>query len=110
MKNTLWICAVALATTYGCASTPADPAAGATTATAPVEATTAATPAEEVKTPSTSSQSESKLVCESVANTGTRLATRSCKSHAQIEAERQNAKDTTNIYQRDGLYQKEKGN
>ena len=106
MRMTLLICAVALATTYGCATTPADPAATATSTT---------TSSDQVSTPAaapstaTSSPSESGLVCESVASTGTRLAKRTCKSHAQIEQDRQNAKDTTNVYQRDGGYQWEKG-
>jgi hypothetical protein len=98
MKNTLLICAVALAA-YGCASTPADPAA----ATEPTAATTA--PVEQVATPA----SDSKLVCETVANTGSRLGSRQCKTPAQIEADKQNAKDATNVIQRDGLYQVKKG-
>lgn len=108
MRITLLICAVALATSYGCATTPADPAANTTATTTSAPTDQASTPAAAPST-STSSQSESGLVCESVASTGTRLAKRTCKTHAQIEQDRQNAKDTTNVYQRDSGYQWEKG-
>jgi hypothetical protein len=52
---------------------------------------------------------KSKIVCKNEATLGSRLPHRTCKSQSQIDAEKQNAKEATNEFQRDGSMQLEKG-
>jgi len=52
---------------------------------------------------------KSKIVCKNEATLGSRLPHRICKSQSQIDAEKQNAKEATSEFQRDGSMQLEKG-
>ena len=52
---------------------------------------------------------KSKVVCKNESVVGTRLTTRVCKTQAQLETEKQNAKEATTEFQRDGSQQMEKG-
>jgi hypothetical protein len=53
--------------------------------------------------------SKSKIVCKNEATLGSRLPHRVCKTQAQLDQEKQNAKEATNEFQRDGSQQLEKG-
>jgi hypothetical protein len=55
-------------------------------------------------------EAKEELVCERIAETGTRLSKRVCKTRAQWDADRANAKEATDAIQRDGLMQKDRGN
>ena len=52
---------------------------------------------------------KSKIVCKKEAVVGTRLTKKVCKSQAQIDAERDAARNATDTWQRDGNVQKARG-
>jgi len=52
---------------------------------------------------------KTKVVCKNESVVGTRLTTRRCKTQAQIDNEKANAKEATGEFQRDGSMQMEKG-
>ena len=52
---------------------------------------------------------ETKVVCKKQYVMGTRIPKRVCKTQAQIDTDRQNAKEATDVWQRDGNMQKAKG-
>jgi hypothetical protein len=50
-----------------------------------------------------------RVVCKKQYVMGTRIPQRVCKTQAQIDTDRQNAKEATDVWQRDGNLQKTKG-
>ena len=52
---------------------------------------------------------QTKVVCKKEPVMGTRLKQRVCKTQDQIERDRQNAKEATDNWQRDGAMQKARG-
>jgi hypothetical protein len=52
---------------------------------------------------------ENEIVCERVASTGTRLATKVCKTRKQREEDRQRAKEMSDALNRAGGSQRKKG-
>jgi hypothetical protein len=79
MKNGLLCCAVALAFVTG-----------------PAASEDSAPPTDAAK---------SKIVCKKEPTVGSKIPTRICKTQEQIETEKQNAKEATNAFQRDGDFQ-----
>jgi hypothetical protein len=108
MKTSLALCALALGATLGCASSPTTPA-------APTADSNAAVPVEQVSTTvsadgnTVTTDDGDKLICRSIASTGTRLKERVCKTKSQIEAERERAKEATDAFQTKGGIQEEHG-
>jgi hypothetical protein len=52
---------------------------------------------------------ETKIVCKKEPVMGSRIQQRVCKTQAQIDKDRQNAKEATDTWQRDGNIQKTSG-
>jgi hypothetical protein len=52
---------------------------------------------------------KSKIVCKNESTLGSRLPQRNCKSLSQLDAEKANAKEATDAFQKDGSMQLEKG-
>ena len=52
---------------------------------------------------------ETKVVCKKQQVMGTRIPQRVCKMQRQIDADKQNAREATDTWQRDGNMQKTKG-
>jgi hypothetical protein len=53
---------------------------------------------------------KTKVVCKKEPVMGTRIPQRVCKTQAQIDADKQNAKEATNAWQKDANMQRAKGN
>ena len=59
--------------------------------------------------PAVTDPAKTKIICKKEQVMGTRIPQRVCKTQAQIEADRENAKEATDSWQRDANMQRAKG-